>query len=60
MFEDVGMVIFCVALSDYDQYTIDVNGCSTNMMMMSRRFFESIVTHPTFEHMDFLFVTEQI
>lgn len=54
MFEDVGMVIFCVALSDYDQYTIDVNGCSTNMMMMSRRFFESIVTHPTFEHMDFL------
>ncbi|KAJ9170780.1 hypothetical protein P3X46_018860 [Hevea brasiliensis] len=54
MFEDVGMVIFCVALSDYDQYAVDGNGCSTNKMLMSRRFFESIVTHPTFDQMDFL------
>lgn len=56
MFEDVGMVIFCVALSDYDQFTVDGNGSSTNKMLLSRKFFESIVTHPTFEQMDFLLI----
>lgn len=54
MFEDVGMVIFCVAMCDYDQFTADGNGSSTNKMLLSRKFFESIVTHPTFEQMDFL------
>lgn len=49
MFEDVRIVIFCVALSDYDQFSID-----GNKMVLSRRFFESIVTHPTFEQTDFL------
>ncbi|KAG6766895.1 hypothetical protein POTOM_028072 [Populus tomentosa] len=56
MFEDVGMVIFCVAMTDYDQFTVDGNGTSTNNMMLSRKFFESIVTHPTFEQMDFLLI----
>ncbi|KAL9378426.1 hypothetical protein Peur_029761 [Populus x canadensis] len=56
MFDDVGMVIFCVAMTDYDQFTVDGNGTSTNNMMMSRKFFESIVTHPTFEQMDFLLI----
>ncbi|GKU99056.1 hypothetical protein SLEP1_g11962 [Rubroshorea leprosula] len=52
MFEDVGLVIFCVNLSDYDQFSVD----GTNKMLQNRRFFESIVTHPTFEQMDFLLV----
>ncbi|XWS29355.1 hypothetical protein CRYUN_Cryun24cG0022200 [Craigia yunnanensis] len=52
MFEDVGMVIFCVALSDYDQFSADGN----NKMLLSRKFFESIVTHPTFDQMDFLLI----
>ncbi|KAL3583657.1 hypothetical protein D5086_014718 [Populus alba] len=26
MFEDVGMVIFCVGMTDYDQFTVDGNG----------------------------------
>ncbi|GLU19956.1 hypothetical protein SLE2022_361760 [Rubroshorea leprosula] len=52
MFEDVGLVIFCVNLSDYDQFSVD----GTNKMLQIRRFFESIVTHPTFEQMDFLLV----
>ncbi|GLU13646.1 hypothetical protein SLE2022_302700 [Rubroshorea leprosula] len=52
MFEDVGLVIFCVALSDYDQFSVD----GTNKMVLNRRFFESIVTHPTFEQMDFLLI----
>ncbi|KAL2348439.1 hypothetical protein Fmac_002439 [Flemingia macrophylla] len=56
MFEDVEMVIFCVSLSDYDQFSVDGNGCLTNKMLLSRKFFETIVTHPTFEQMDFLLV----
>ncbi|XP_022740159.1 extra-large guanine nucleotide-binding protein 1-like isoform X2 [Durio zibethinus] len=52
MFEDVGMVIFCVALSDYDQFSAD----GTNKMLLSKKFFESIVTHPTFDQMDFLLI----
>ncbi|KAM3709410.1 hypothetical protein ACB098_02G171500 [Castanea mollissima] len=56
MFEDVGMVIFCVALSDYDQFSVDGDGSITNKMMQSRKLFESIVTHPTFDQMDFLLI----
>ncbi|XP_031262455.1 extra-large guanine nucleotide-binding protein 1-like [Pistacia vera] len=56
MFEDVGMVIFCVALSDYDQFSVDGNGSLTNKMILSRKFFESIVTHPTFDQMEFLLI----
>ncbi|XP_028763970.1 extra-large guanine nucleotide-binding protein 1 isoform X2 [Neltuma alba] len=56
MFEDVGMVLFCVALNDYDQYSLDGNGCLCNKMILSRKFFETIVTHPTFDQMDFLLI----
>ncbi|KAI4327516.1 hypothetical protein L6164_019966 [Bauhinia variegata] len=56
MFEDVGMVIFCVALSDYDQFSLDGNGCLINKMISSRKFFETIVTHPTFDQMDFMLI----
>uniref|UniRef100_A0A2P2MD43 Extra-large guanine nucleotide-binding protein 1 n=2 Tax=Rhizophora mucronata TaxID=61149 RepID=A0A2P2MD43_RHIMU len=56
MFEDVGMVIFCVTLSDYDQVAVDGNGLSSNKMLLSRNFFESIITHPTFNQMDFLLI----
>ncbi|RDX68724.1 Extra-large guanine nucleotide-binding protein 1, partial [Mucuna pruriens] len=56
MFEDVEMVTFCVSLSDYDQFSVDGTGCLTNKMILSRKFFETIVTHPTFEQMDFLLI----
>ncbi|XP_027359630.1 extra-large guanine nucleotide-binding protein 1-like isoform X3 [Abrus precatorius] len=56
MFDDVEMVIFCVALSDYDQFSVDGNGCLANKMILSMKFFETIVTHPTFEQMDFLLI----
>lgn len=56
MFEDVGLVIFCVSLSDYDQFSPDSDGSLNNKMMLAKRFFESMVTHPTFEQMDFLLV----
>ncbi|CAI8588790.1 unnamed protein product [Vicia faba] len=56
MFEDVEMVIFCVSLSDYDQFSVDGNGHLTNKMILSMKFFETIVTHPTFEQMEFLLI----
>lgn len=49
MFEDVRVVIFCVALSDYDQFGGDGDGALMNKMLLSRKLFESIVTHPTFD-----------
>lgn len=55
-FEDVRIVIFCVALSDYDEYYKDVTGVSINRMMESKRLFESVAAHPSFEQMDFLLV----
>lgn len=56
MFEDIRMVIFCVALSDYDLISADGNGESTNKMLLARSFFERIVAHPTLEQMDFLLI----
>ncbi|KAK1363869.1 Extra-large guanine nucleotide-binding protein 1 [Heracleum sosnowskyi] len=56
MFEDVRVVIFCVALSDFDQFGSDGDGALVNKMLLSRKLFESIVTHPTFDQMDFLLI----
>ncbi|XVE48624.1 hypothetical protein DITRI_Ditri01bG0016500 [Diplodiscus trichospermus] len=56
MFEDVDIVVFCVALTDYDEFSVDSNGVRTNKMLASRQLFESIVTHPTFEQKDFLLI----
>lgn len=56
MFDDVEMVIFCVSLSDYDQFSVDGNGSLTNKMILSMKFFETIATHPTFEQMEFLLI----
>ncbi|KAL8143252.1 hypothetical protein V2J09_016284 [Rumex salicifolius] len=56
MFEDVRLVMFSVALSDYDELCIGGDGLPTNKMLIAKKFFESIITHPTFEHMDFLLV----
>ncbi|XP_010255037.1 PREDICTED: extra-large guanine nucleotide-binding protein 1-like [Nelumbo nucifera] len=56
MFEDVRLVIFCVALSDYDQFCDDGNEVLMNKMLASRKLFEIIVTHPTFKQMEFLLI----
>ncbi|KAJ8567214.1 hypothetical protein K7X08_019422 [Anisodus acutangulus] len=53
MFEDVRVVIFVVALSDFDEY-VDETGEKVNKMLLTKKLFESIVTHPTFDQMDFL------
>ncbi|KAI7743817.1 hypothetical protein M8C21_023015 [Ambrosia artemisiifolia] len=56
MFEDVRVVIFCVSLSDFDQYAIDADGNLVNKMLLNKKFFTSIVTHPTYDQMEFLLV----
>ncbi|PRQ59175.1 putative guanine nucleotide binding protein (G-protein), alpha subunit [Rosa chinensis] len=53
-FRDAGLVIFCLSLSDYDQFSADGNSSITNKMLQSRAVFESIVTHPSFEKMNCL------
>lgn len=56
MFEDVDMVLFCVALTDYDEFSVDSNGVLTNKMMASKQLFEHIITHPALDHKDFLLI----
>lgn len=56
MFEDVRMVVFCVSLSDYNAFFEDSNGITVNKMMESKKLFQSIIAHPTFNQMDFLVI----
>lgn len=57
MFEDVDLIIFCVSMTDYDQFSYDVNnGVSTNKMLESKKLFQTIVTHPVFAQKDFLLI----
>ncbi|KAF9675960.1 hypothetical protein SADUNF_Sadunf09G0088400 [Salix dunnii] len=56
MFEDVDIVLFCVSLIDYDEFSEDNNGVPINKMIASRQLFERFVTHPTFEEKKFLLI----
>lgn len=56
MFEDVDLVLYCVSLTDYDEFYIDSNGNLVNKMLASKKLFETIITHPTFSQKDFLLV----
>lgn len=56
MFEDMDLIIYCVSLTDYDEYSYDINGVSTNRMMESKKLFETIVTHPNCSQKNFLLV----
>ncbi|KAI3446051.1 hypothetical protein Pfo_002716 [Paulownia fortunei] len=56
MFEDVDLVLYCVSLTDYDEYYEDINGIRTNKMLATKKLFESIVTHPTLAEKDFLLI----
>ncbi|KAJ7970241.1 Extra-large guanine nucleotide-binding protein like [Quillaja saponaria] len=54
MFEDVRAVIFCVALSDYDQMWAHGNFPLCNKILASRDLFESLVRHPSFKDTPFV------
>ncbi|XP_014521427.1 extra-large guanine nucleotide-binding protein 1 isoform X1 [Vigna radiata var. radiata] len=56
MFVDTDVVIFSVALSDYDEYITDSEGVSTNKMMVAKTLFENIIAHPSFHNKKFLLV----
>ncbi|URD88405.1 hypothetical protein MUK42_27904 [Musa troglodytarum] len=54
LFEDVRIVIFCISLTDYDEYCEDLNGVVTNKMMENKRFFEIVAR--AFEQITFLLI----
>ncbi|KAJ6936838.1 extra-large guanine nucleotide-binding protein 1-like isoform X1 [Populus alba x Populus x berolinensis] len=56
MFEDVDVVLFCVSLIDYDEFSEDKNGVLINKMIASRQLFERTATHPAFEEKKFLLI----
>ncbi|KAJ4845104.1 hypothetical protein Tsubulata_030333 [Turnera subulata] len=56
MFEDIDIVLFCVSVTDYNEFYRDNNGVVTNKMMASKQLFERIVTYPAFEDKKFLLI----
>ncbi|MCO5567028.1 hypothetical protein L7F22_020711 [Adiantum nelumboides] len=48
MFDDVRIVIFCVALDSYDQMWSNGNEPLQNKMLLTRDLFESIIKYPLF------------
>jgi 6-phosphogluconolactonase/glucosamine-6-phosphate isomerase/deaminase len=56
MFEDTDVVLFCVSLSEYDEYVVDDKGVSTNKMLVAKNLFENIIAHPNFKNKKFLLI----
>jgi len=56
MFEDTDVVLFSVALTDYDEYTVDSEGAVTNKILAAKHLFQNIITHRVFSNTKFLLI----
>ncbi|XP_061348650.1 extra-large guanine nucleotide-binding protein 1-like [Gastrolobium bilobum] len=60
MFEDTDLVLFTVALTDYDEYTVDSNGVATNKILAAKHLFENIITRTVFNNKKFLLILTKL
>lgn len=60
MFEEIRIVIFCVAVSDYNEFYEGPDGVQINKMLESRDLFEKIITSDAFADTSFLLVLNKI
>lgn len=60
MLADTEVVMFSVALTDYNQWLDGAGEVRGNKLLASRKLFESIVTHPTFCGKTFLLVLTKV
>ncbi|KAH9620592.1 hypothetical protein KSS87_005706 [Heliosperma pusillum] len=56
MFEDTNIILFCVSLTEYDEYEFDSNGDLQNRMLQSKKLFERVIRQPRFKETNFLLI----
>lgn len=60
MFEELRIIIFCVAVSDYDEFYEGPDGVQINKMLESRDLFEKIITSDAFAETSVLLILNKI
>ena len=60
MFADTKVVMFSIALTDYNQFFYEADKVGANKLLANRKLFESIDTHPSFCGKTFLLVLPKV